>query len=236
MGNGFRYGLLAAVTAALAGLLLWDRLHPPGPGRLHPRAAAPADTARILVGGPELPPPPPRPLPAPAAPPARPGEAPLPGEPAASAAPPASPDPGTYVIAGGDTLGTIAQRTLGSARRAGEIARANGMTLDASLRVGKVLRIPAAAPAADGPVPATPPRAPERTAAAPPAARPAPATVPTPASTTSAGGTHRVAKGDTLYALGRRYYGTGAAWKRIAEANGIDAGAPLSPGTELRLP
>lgn len=32
---------------------------------------------------------------------------------------------------------------------------------------------------------------------------------------------HRVSKGDTLWALSKKYYGTGSKWEKIANANGI---------------
>lgn len=55
----------------------------------------------------------------------------------------------------------------------------------------------------------------------------------------SAGGLqHRVAKGDTLYGLARRYYGDGKAWTRIAEANRDIVQSPerIPVGTSLRIP
>jgi nucleoid-associated protein YgaU len=48
----------------------------------------------------------------------------------------------TYTIANGDTLGTIAQRLLGSASRAQEIADLNGITNLDSIQKGEVLRMP----------------------------------------------------------------------------------------------
>lgn len=50
--------------------------------------------------------------------------------------------PPTYTVRKGESLGEIAQRTLGSSRRAGEIAALNGLK-DANLvRAGMVLKIP----------------------------------------------------------------------------------------------
>lgn len=58
---------------------------------------------------------------------------------------------------------------------------------------------------------------PEPTAATP-AAAPADSE---PAESTSASGqrTHKVAKGETLYAISVKYYGTGSKWPKIVDAN-----------------
>ncbi len=86
------------------------------------------------------------------------------------------------------------------------------------------------------PAPAPPPApaAPAAAPAAPPAgkAKPAPAGAP-PAAMPR---THRVAGGDTLYAIARRYYGDGSRWSRIAEANGLSEGDALRVGRTLRIP
>ncbi|GGW22715.1 CIS tube protein [Streptomyces xantholiticus] len=47
---------------------------------------------------------------------------------------------------------------------------------------------------------------------------------------------HRAVSGDTLALLAWREYGDPAAWRDIAEANGIDDPMRLAPGTELLLP
>ncbi|MGW1754213.1 CIS tube protein [Streptomyces mirabilis] len=47
---------------------------------------------------------------------------------------------------------------------------------------------------------------------------------------------HRVVAGDSLQSLAWREYGDAAAWRAIAEANGIDDPNRLSNGTELVLP
>ncbi|MFG2115324.1 LysM peptidoglycan-binding domain-containing protein [Streptomyces sp. NPDC048718] len=48
--------------------------------------------------------------------------------------------------------------------------------------------------------------------------------------------THRVAAGDSLPSLAQREYGDPAAWRVIAEANGIDDPLRLAPGRQLLLP
>jgi len=60
-------------------------------------------------------------------------------EPRPSAPPPAAHD--TYVVQPGDTLSGIAQRELGSARLADELARLNGLADPAAIRAGQVLKL-----------------------------------------------------------------------------------------------
>lgn len=48
--------------------------------------------------------------------------------------------------------------------------------------------------------------------------------------------TYVVKKGDTLYAISIKYYGTGAKWRTIADANGIKDPRKLQIGTRLRIP
>ncbi|MGW1464699.1 CIS tube protein [Streptomyces sp. NPDC001493] len=47
---------------------------------------------------------------------------------------------------------------------------------------------------------------------------------------------HRVVAGDSLQSLAWREYGSAAAWRSIAKANGIDDPRVLPPGTELIMP
>ena len=64
--------------------------------------------------------------------------------PAAAPAPKAAAAPAphdSYVVQQGDTLSGIAQRELGSARLADELARLNGISDPSALRVGQVLKL-----------------------------------------------------------------------------------------------
>ena len=45
-----------------------------------------------------------------------------------------------------------------------------------------------------------------------------------------------IAKGDTLWDLAKSFYGEGALWKKISEANGKPAPRALHVGTELEIP
>ena len=116
--------------AAASGRAAPDTVPPAAPPPLHP-AVLDGDELVLRLGGPGgiVAAPAPRP----AAPPATP--APAPKAPAA----PAQHD--TYVVQQGDTLSGIAQRELGSARLADELARLNGISDPAALRVGQVLKL-----------------------------------------------------------------------------------------------
>ena len=105
---------------------------------------------------------------------------------------------------------------------------------------------PAMHPAAEEPAPeaaAAPVLVPVANAARPAQAAqgaPAlPALTPAPVSAHAAR-THVVARGDTLYNLSLRYYGTGSHWKEIQAANrdalGSGANPPLRVGLELKIP
>lgn len=45
-----------------------------------------------------------------------------------------------------------------------------------------------------------------------------------------------IQKGDTLYSIARRFYGSGNAWKTIAELNGITDPRQLRVGQQIILP
>ena len=87
----------------------------------------------------------------------------------------------------------------------GAIVRANNLDAQATIRVGQMLKIPSAA-------------------AAPSVA---------PASTAPAGGTHKVAAGETVSGLAKRY---GTTVSALVEANGLDPRALIYVGQTLRLP
>lgn len=143
-GDFERYGLVAALTVVILCVLLADRL------RSAPRPAAPPPAERLLrirIGG---------------APPAAraagavgessrrgPGATPLgPAEaarPAVAPAPVAVPPPAarrTCVVGDGETMGEIARRELGAARRAPEIAALNGLADVNLVRAGQTLQLP----------------------------------------------------------------------------------------------
>jgi tetratricopeptide (TPR) repeat protein len=65
-----------------------------------------------------------------------------------------------------------------------------------------------------------------------------PAAVPAGPPPAAAGRRHVVAQGDTLYKIAQRYYGSGAKWPEILEANRdqLKSENSVRPGMELRIP
>lgn len=57
-----------------------------------------------------------------------------------------------------------------------------------------------------------------------------------PSSASGNGQSYVVQKGDTLYSIARRFYGSGNNWKTIAELNGITDPSKLRVGQQLTLP
>ncbi|HET6205007.1 MAG TPA: LysM peptidoglycan-binding domain-containing protein [Planctomycetota bacterium] len=160
---------------------------------------------------------------------------PVPGS--AKPAEPALPVPGKavrYVVRQGETLDVIAKRELGSSARWEEILKWNEGLDPKRIRAGQEILLPpgrlaAAAPPLSG---ATPPQeSPSPASAAPLSTASLPvAKAPSPSGAGKADRTHRVAKGETLYAISQRYYGKGARYRDILEANrGV-----LSTERELR--
>jgi 5'-nucleotidase len=94
----------------------------------------------------------------------------------------------------------------------------------------------AQAPAAPQPAPSAPaPAAPTPAPAAPAPAAPAPsASAPAPAPATPS--SHVIAAGDTLWDLAEQFYGDGALWHRISEANGNPNPRRLLVGEALEIP
>ncbi|KRB51754.1 multifunctional 2',3'-cyclic-nucleotide 2'-phosphodiesterase/5'-nucleotidase/3'-nucleotidase [Rhizobium sp. Root708] len=89
----------------------------------------------------------------------------------------------------------------------------------------------AAAPATPEPA-ATAPVAPAAAPAAPAAANPAAPAALAPNTPIN----HVIASGDTLWDLAKQFYGEGALWKKISEANGKPAPRHLTVGKELQIP
>lgn len=146
-----------------------------------------------------------------------------PARPAAPTAP-AMPVPSgrSYTIRAGDTLEAIARRELGDGQRWKAIVDANPGLDPKNLKIGRTITLPegGGAAAAAGGAPGKP-----------------------AASATDAPGasTYTVQKGDTLFGIARKVYGSGseAEIRRIVEANKgqlQSKDTPLKPGMKLAIP
>ncbi len=59
---------------------------------------------------------------------------------------------------------------------------------------------------------------------------------PVPAAAVQTGGTHTVQKGESLWTLSEKYYGSGFEWRKIAEANTITNPRSIEVGQRLSIP
>ena len=144
-----------------------------------------------------------------------------------------------YIIRPGDNLSHIAARELGDMTLADNIFLMNRDVIadPDHLQVGMRIRLPAKdqiAPPAT-PVPPRPTRNVEPTPVATPVVTPVP--TPQPPANRNAR-VHRVAPGDTLSSISRRYYGSSAGWRFLYESNANVIPNPnqLTVGTELVIP
>lgn len=129
---------------------------------------------------------------------------------APAAAPVAGPGERTYTIKANDSLYGIARRELGSGARWKEIQGLNPGLDHNDLKVGKVIKLPAASGAAT-------------TAAESPTG-------------TAGGRTHTVAKGETLADISKKYFGTAKRWKDIVSANPGVNPEGLKVGQKIAIP
>lgn len=131
---------------------------------------------------------------------------------------PAGPE---YVVQKGDSLGSIARRTLGNASRWPEIQSLNDGVEPRSLKVGMKLVLPATASLSR--------------AASVPKAVPSKKAAPKEAPKSS-GATYVVQKGDSLRSIAARKLGDSDRWREIAALNpGLDP-QKLAAGKSIRVP
>jgi nucleoid-associated protein YgaU len=121
-----------------------------------------------------------------------------------------------YTIKSGDTLEAIARTELGSGQKWTAIVAANPGLNPKQLKVGQKIRIPDAGGAAAAPATET-------------------------MKSADTGNTYTVQKGDTLFGIARKVYGSGsdAEVRRIVDANGgtlKSKDTPLKPGMKLAIP
>lgn len=131
-----------------------------------------------------------------------------------------APAPGTYRVREGDTLSRIARR-VGVPMAA--LAQANRIADVNRVRIGQVLVVPKAGPAATVPVAAVTPAAP------PPPLPP----LPSPVVVVGGARTHRVASGQTLVAIAQRYETTVA---DLVEVNNLANPNLIRIGLDLQVP
>lgn len=94
-----------------------------------------------------------------------------------------------------------------------------------------------AAPAAPTPAAPAPSAEPAPAPAAPaPSAEPAPAASAPAASSPATPSTHVIAAGDTFWDLAKTFYGDGAAWRKLSQANGSPNPRHLRIGEEIQVP
>jgi murein DD-endopeptidase MepM/ murein hydrolase activator NlpD len=120
---------------------------------------------------------------------------------------------GKVTVASGMTLYSIAKA---NGMTVAQLAAANGLKPPYSVQTGQVLRIPGSSAAVT-------PAQKTHTAAAQPAK----------VHHTTAGETHEVASGETLFSLGRKY---GVSPYAIADLNGLSHKATLNVGQSLKIP
>lgn len=139
-----------------------------------------------------------------------------PGAPATWKAPTDQAASKEYTIKSGDTLEAIARTELGSGQKWTSIVAANPGLNPKQLKVGQKIRIPDAGSTSAAPATET-------------------------MKSADAGNTYTVQKGDTLFGIARKVYGSGsdAEVRRIVDANGgtlKSKDTPLKPGMKLAIP
>ena len=126
-----------------------------------------------------------------------------------------NPQPTTYVVQAGDTLGAIAQQNNITVE---ELAAANGITNVDSLEIGQTLLIPVSGTQTQQPTTATEP---------PPTQSTEPDTQP------GSEIIHTVQAGDNLFRIGLRY---GFTAEELAAYNGIPDPRYIDVGQQIRIP
>ncbi len=135
----------------------------------------------------------------------------------------------SYTVQRGDSLITIAQKTLGDRGRWREIALRNNIANPADLRVGTLLKLPPLKGSSPAPSNSTPP-------ATPPTSTPTPTASPETTAQPPQSWNYTVVRGDTLIGIARKTLGNGNRWQDIAELNNLASPSDLRVGLVLRIP
>ena len=126
-----------------------------------------------------------------------------------------------HIVQTGETLSSIASKHLGSSRHWRQIAEANPSLSPHRIPVGTKLYVPTKTPTAERISQPTSPRPRKETISSvaktqikPPAHSSGPSVQNPPPLRT-----HVVQKGESLYTIAKKFYGTGHQWRRIRDAN-----------------
>ncbi len=115
----------------------------------------------------------------------------------------------TYKVRPHDTMEKIASRVLGDKRLVKRIQELNPEVNPKTMRIGSVLKLPAAEEAMRKP---------------------------SPRAGREAWREYKVVKGDSAYKISKKMYGTSRHANRILKANGISDPKKLRPKTVLKIP
>lgn len=161
----------------------------------------------------------------------------------------------TYIVAEGDTLWSISEKSFGSGYNWTLIAEANNLSGETTLEAGQQLKIPEApiasttaqasaeventpAPVATlAPTPDASPMAIASVVATPaPAASIAPEATSAPVAISITGTSYTIVHGDTLWDIACRAYGDCYQWPKIAQANNLENPNLIHADNVLTLP
>ncbi|MDP7035110.1 MAG: LysM peptidoglycan-binding domain-containing protein [Planctomycetota bacterium] len=136
-----------------------------------------------------------------------------------------------HIVKPGETLSTIARHYLGDARLWKQIAKANPTLSPHRVAIGSRIFIPTPGSTAKSPTPPQKTKTVETVSASQ-----ASSTPPAPPKPRS-GRTHVVQKGESLYTIAKKFYGSGNHWRRIRDANAFPEDSwAVHVGQKLMIP
>ena len=157
----------------------------------------------------------------------------------------------THVVAEGETLGSISEKYYGTSGNWVDLVRENNIEDANNIEAGQILIIPEISPKIASQVTSPTPIVTDVTSTAE-TSTPAPTSEPTTLSTstptptvfTESGQgavsteakTHFVEKGETLWSIAEKYYGSGYNWVDISESNKLANSNLIEEGKELFIP
>lgn len=142
----------------------------------------------------------------------------------------------TYLVQKGDTMQTIAKSQLGSTNKWQLIAKANPTVDPTRMKIGTKLVIPAVNGTVSGETTIASTGSTGSSASTKTASSSNTRGTGNTATASASGGTHTVAKGETLSSIAKKYYGDSKLWKSIASANPKINPNSLAVGDKLTIP